>query len=146
MKLILVPVDFSDITGPAIDAAAGLAAGTGAGLTLLHVADPEPEFIGYDAGPQSVRDGVAKQLHDRHRELQALEKGLQGRGVRASALLVRGDAAGKILEESARLKADLIVMGSHGRGALSHLLVGSVTDGVLRKSACPVVVVPARKS
>ena len=51
----------------------------------------------------------------------------------------------KILQEAKKLDASLIVMGSHGHGALYHLLVGSVTEGVLKGTACPVLVVPARQ-
>jgi nucleotide-binding universal stress UspA family protein len=59
-------------------------------------------------------------------------------------MLVSGLPARKILGEADRLEATLIVMGSHGHGALFNLLMGTVCNGVLRKSRCPVVVVPAR--
>ena len=51
----------------------------------------------------------------------------------------------KALQEMVRLKADVVVMGSHGHSALRNVLVGSVTEGVLRKAGCPVLVVPRKK-
>jgi nucleotide-binding universal stress UspA family protein len=125
-----------------IQTAAQLAGPLSAKVYLLHVAPPEPEFVGYDPGPQSVRDTVAKSRHDEHRRLQELEKQMVDQGVQAAALLVQGFAVEKILSEAARLGADLVVMGSHGHGALRQILVGSATDGVLRKATCPVVIVP----
>jgi nucleotide-binding universal stress UspA family protein len=59
-----------------------------------------------------------------------------------TALLVQGVTADTILEEAAKLAADIIVVGSRGKGALQQLVVGSVSEGVLRKSQCPVLVVP----
>jgi nucleotide-binding universal stress UspA family protein len=63
----------------------------------------------------------------------------------ATALLVQGPTVETILEEATRLNADLIILGSHGRGAAIQLLVGSVSGGVLQKSKCPVLIVPTRK-
>ena len=145
MKIILVPVDFSDATDAVTARAAGLAQALQAQLILLHVAAPQPDFVGYEPGPQSVRDTVAKHLHEEHRQLQELEKKTAGKGVEVTSLLIQGYTAEKILKECERLKPELIVMGSHGHGALHNLLVGSVTEGVLRKAACPVMVVPRAK-
>lgn len=142
MKTILVPVDFSSVTERVVQAASDLAQGGAARIHLLHVAPPEPEFVGYEPGPQSVRDTVARSRHEEHRRLKELEKALAARGLAVTALLVQGFTVEKILSEAARLSADLIVMGSHGHGALRQLLVGSATDGVLRKAPCPVVIVP----
>ena len=143
MKNILVPVDFSDVTAMVVERAVALARAFGARLTLLHVAAPDPSFVGYDAGPQSVRDQVAREMHEEHRALSELDRKVEQAGVASTALLVRGFPTEKILKEARALPADLIIMGSHGRSALHHLLVGSVTDGVLRETACPVLVVPS---
>ena len=146
MKNILVPVDFSDATGAVVARATDLAKALQAQITLLHVVAPEPDFVGYEPGPQSVRDTVAKHVHEEHKQLQALEKMTAGQGVPVTSLLIQGYTAEKILKECERLKSDLIVMGSHGHSALHNLLVGSVAEGVLRKASCPVVVVPRAKS
>lgn len=144
MKIILVPVDLSDVTERVVDQARRLAQVMGARVTLLHVAPAEPEFVGFDPGPPSVRAAEAQHLATEHRKTQALKGRLEDAGLQATALVVQGYPVEKIVQEAERLAAGLIVMGSHGHGALHHLLVGSVTEGVLRKARCPVVVVPAR--
>ena len=145
MKKILVPVDFSNVTDSTLQAAARLAGALKAELTLLHVAAPEPEFIGYETGPATVRQAVAHQLSAEHKHLQDLQHTLEANALQVTALLVQGYTVEKILAEAERLPADLIVMGSHGHGGLHHLLMGSVAEGVVRKARCPVVLVPAAR-
>jgi nucleotide-binding universal stress UspA family protein len=141
IRRILAAVDFSEATPRCLELAAELAAGTSAELVLLHVAEPEPDFVGYDAGPQSVRDAVAGQTRIEHRRLHDLEASLRGRVARTTSLMVQGPTAAKIVEESKRLGADLVVVGTHGRRGLRQLVLGSVSGEVVRMSACPVLVV-----
>jgi nucleotide-binding universal stress UspA family protein len=70
---------------------------------------------------------------------------LAAAGREAVALHIQGPTVDKILHEAQQQGAELIVMGSHGHGALYELLVGSVTQGVMKGASCPVVVVPAKK-
>ena len=142
MDPILVAVDFSDFTPALTRVAAGLAKAFGATLYLVHVAEPDPEFVGFDAGPQSRRDDVAHRMRREHRDLQALADDVAAGGVQATALLIQGPTVEKILSEAERLDAGLIVMGTHGHGALRRLLVGSTGEGVLRRSRRPVLFVP----
>ena len=145
MKTLLVAVDFSAVAGNVVTVAADLAVKLAARVVLIHVAAPEPSFVTYEPGPQHERDHRAKVLRKEHRDLQAMADDLSKRGVSAEALLVQGATVEKLLEEAGRLAADMIVVGSHGHGALYHLIVGSVAEGVLRKATCPVLVVPVRK-
>ena len=142
---IVVAVDFSDVTPRVVDTARALAAGRPAKLWLVHVAPPEPEFIGYEVGPQVVRQSAATHVRQDHKDLQALAEGLRRDGLDATALLVQGSTADKILEEAGRRGAALVVVGTHGKGALRHLLLGSVSRQILTRAECPVVVVPAPK-
>ena len=142
MKNILAAVDFSDVTQAVATTAAALAGALDGRLFLLHVAAPEPDFVGYDVGPQTVRDGVAKEIRAEHRQLHELKQPLEQAGLDVTALVVQGATVEKIVQEAARLEADMIVVGSHGHGALHHLLVGSVTEGIMRAAVCPVLVVP----
>lgn len=144
MKTMLVPVDFSDVTAALLEAAASQSKAFGAKVVILHVAEPEPEFIGYEPGPQSVRDAVARQLVSEHKQTHDLQQQLIAQDIDATALVIQGYPVERILAEAEKLKADLIIMGSHGHGALRHLLVGSVTEGVMRRAQCPVLVVPHR--
>jgi nucleotide-binding universal stress UspA family protein len=143
MKTILAPIDFSDVTGAVVESAAGIAKAFQASLYLLHVAPPDPDFVGYEPGPQSVRDTVAGKIRKEHHQLQELESGLKTKGVDVHALLVQGATVEKILQEAKRLQAELMVIGSHGHGALQKLLMGSVAQGILRKAPCPMLIVPS---
>ena len=143
MEQILAAIDFSPVSHAVVENAAALATAFSAELTLLHVAAPEPDFVGYEAGPQTVRDSRAHELRTEHREIQALADTLRARGIAARALLIQGPSVEKIVSEAERLPADVIVIGSHGHGALYRVLLGSVGEGVVRASRCPVLVVPA---
>lgn len=142
MKNILVPVDFSEVTKAVIATAHSMADAYSAKLWLIHVAAPDPEFVGYEAGPQSVRDQQATHLRDEHRLLQEEAARLREAGVDATALLIQGPTVEKIMEEAERVGADCIVLGSHGHGAVHRALLGSVSESVLRKAARPVTIVP----
>ena len=142
MQNIIVPIDFSALTESVLDIARTLAECFSARLWLIHVASPDPDFVGYDAGPQSVRDQLAGHLREEHQRLQAIASELREAGIDATALLVQGPTAEKILAEAEDHQADLIVMGSHGHGAMHRALMGSVSERVLRKAGCPVTIIP----
>lgn len=144
MQNIIVPVDFSDQTDVVLQLAGQLGLAFGAHVWLLHVAAPEPEFIGYRPGPDSVRDQVAKGLRAEHQQVQLLAKQLGSRGVEVTALAVQGPTVEKILAQMEKLDADLVIMGSHGHGAIYRTLLGSVSEGVLHDAACPVLIVPVK--
>jgi nucleotide-binding universal stress UspA family protein len=143
VKKLLAALDFSEVTDAVVDQAAELAQAFSAELTLIHVAAPDPDFVGFEAGPDTVRDTRAGELRGEHRKLQELADGLRERGIATKALLIQGRTIEKILEEAARSGAGTIVIGSHGHGALHRVLLGSVSEGVVRGAACPVHVVPA---
>jgi nucleotide-binding universal stress UspA family protein len=143
MERILIPVDFSSQTDSVVRVGGDLAKALGAEVYLLHVAPPEPEFITYEPGPPSVRDAVAHEISARHRKLHALDRNLEAQGIRVTSLVIQGYTVEKILQEIERRRIDLVVIGSRGHGAIRHLLLGSVSEGVLRKAPCPVLIVPA---
>ena len=115
-------------------------------IYLLHVAEPNPDFVGFDAGPDVVRDQMAEQFHREHEQIQAMAQLLRDDGHDATALLVQGPTVDTILAQAEKLDADLIVVGSHGHGAVFDMLVGSISAEVIRRSTIPVLVVPARGS
>jgi nucleotide-binding universal stress UspA family protein len=146
MKTILVPVDFSDATAGVIDTAQQLAKAFGARLALLHVIEPEPDFVGFEAVPPAVHMNVPRDYERERLQLDRLKRNVADAGFEVTGTQHHGSTAAKILEEATVQDAGWIVMGSHGHGALYELLVGSVTTGVLKGARCPVVVVPARKA
>jgi nucleotide-binding universal stress UspA family protein len=143
MKTILVPVDFSDVSEKVVETAAEVAAAFGSKVVLLHVAEPEPEFVGYDPGPLTVRVAVATDIHADRRRIEALKERFGKADV--MALQVQGSTPDEILKLAREHGATLIVMGSHGHGALYHLFVGSVTNAVLKDALCAVMVVPGER-
>lgn len=143
MKL-LVAVDLPAASGRVVDAAAKAARLAGAEVFVLHVAEPEPDFMGFEAGPEVVRGQIAEEFRRQHREVQALAEGVRQTGIAATALLIRGPTVETTLKEAERLGADLIVVGSHGRSAVYDVLVGRYSAGILRRSPIPVLVVPTR--
>ncbi len=144
MKL-LAAVDLSASAEKVVEETRKLARRLFAAVWILHVAEPEPDFVGYDPGPQSVRDSVSKECHEEHRQLQAIAGQLGEAGIEATPLLVQGPTAETILRKAAELEADLIVVGSHGRGAMYQLLVGSTSEGVIHAADRPVLVVPTHE-
>jgi nucleotide-binding universal stress UspA family protein len=141
---ILVAVDLSPASEKIVEAARGVAGLTGASVYVLHVAEPEPDFVGYDAGPEVVRTQVAEELHREHKAVQKLAQSLRDDGLDATALLIRGPTVETTLKEAEKLKAGLIVVGTHGHGAVYDVLVGSYSAGIIRRSKLPVLVVPCR--
>ena len=144
MKL-LVGVDLSESTEKIVKKAEEIAKALSAKVWLLHIAEPDPDFVGYKVGPQSVRDSVSKQFHGEHRQIQEIADRMRKTGLNTTALLVQGATVETILKEASELDVDMIVLGSHGRGAIYKLLLGDVSEGVLHKSECPVLFVPTHE-
>jgi nucleotide-binding universal stress UspA family protein len=143
---VVAAVDFSSSAEHVAVEAAALSAATGAVLHLLHVAAPEPAFVGFDqpGGPLD-HDHRLAELTEERRHLDDLAEHLATRtGVHARALVAIGPTAETIASVAEGFERALVVVGSHGHGALRRLLVGSTTDGLLRGSTRPVVVVPSR--
>jgi nucleotide-binding universal stress UspA family protein len=140
-KHILCPVDFSEFSNRSLDHAVALARWHDSNLTVLHVV---PTFE-----PVPVRGelGYPIQIVNpwTHEEVVAeMRRKLDVAGVPADAVLTAraGDASTTIVDEAVTSSADLIVMGTHGRRGFKRLLLGSVTETVLREAPCPVLTVP----
>src|SRR3954469_5020385 len=86
MKTILVPVDFSDVTARLIETAQRFAAAFGSRVVLLNVAEPEPDFVGFEAGPPAVRMNVARDFKAERQRLDELKTQLTSSGGEAVAL------------------------------------------------------------
>jgi nucleotide-binding universal stress UspA family protein len=144
IRRIVCPIDFSQASQAALDQAAAIADWFGAAMTLLHVASPARVLEGpllFAALPAgAVADtGVSRA----RRALEEYVRPLRDRGLAVDAVVLEdADVEGRILAIAGTLHADLLVMGTHGRCGLDWLIVGSVTEHVLRHAACPVLTVP----
>jgi nucleotide-binding universal stress UspA family protein len=139
---LLIAADLSESTNIVVEKSIEIIRMLSARVWLLHVAEPDPDFIGFDPGPQSVRNSIAKEYAGEHRQIQEIADRFRKAGMEATALLMQGPTVEKILEQAGRLDASMIIMGSHGHGAMYQLLVGSTSEGVLRSTQCPVLVIP----
>ena len=144
MKL-LVCVDLSESTEIIVKKIEEITKALPTKVWLLHNAVPEPDFVEFKVDPQSARESLAKKFHVEHRQIQELAKRMRKAGVDTTALLVHGATVETILKEASDLEVDMIVVGSHGRGAMYQLVMGSVSEAVLHKSRFPVLVVPTHK-
>jgi universal stress protein A len=142
---ILVPTDFSDTADAALAYAKELAGRVGASLHLLHVFDDfytaatfTPEV--YGSVPASLRETGLRAADDRLNERLPEEERVYFKGTTAIAT---GLTANAIVDYAKTHEIDLIVIGTHGRGGIAHLLLGSVAERVLRVAPCPVLTVRA---
>lgn len=142
MKEIVAAIDFSPVTAKVVHTAGTLARALAARVHLVHVVGPEPDFIGYEVGPQSVRDRLAEKYHGEHRQIQELAGSLRAGGADVTALLIQGRTVEKVVELARRVGAQLIVVGSHGHRTLRRVLLGSTSEGILREGRVPVLIVP----
>lgn len=142
---ILVGVDLSESTEIIVNKIEELARSLSAQVWLLHNAVPEPDYVEFKVDPLAARESLAKKFHVEHRQIQELAERMRNAGVEATALLVHGTTVETILQEASDVDADMIVVGSHGKGAMYQLLLGSVSKSVLHKSSLPVLVIPTHK-
>ena len=136
----LVPVDFSEDANQAVKYAIDLASKLGARMTLLHVIQLLPLGSG-DMGvtvPYTYFQDLEADITSR---MQAYLERVTAAGLEGEIAVVRGVPFQEILETAKMQQVDLIVMGTHGRTGLQHVLMGSVAEKVVRLAPCPVLVV-----
>lgn len=146
MRTILVAVDFSDVTEPLVSYAVALGQAFGATVHFVHVEGTDPEFVGYEVGPQYIRDEADEIFREIRSRFNALIKQVSGIGVESEAHLLRGPTSETILHLAESLSVDLILIGSHGHGSVYSQLVGSVSERILWSTKWPVLVIPVRKA
>jgi nucleotide-binding universal stress UspA family protein len=134
VEKILAPTDLSEISRLGLSYALDLARGWGAEVTVYHVTDAA-ELANYKAASlqdliEKHQKALAQYLNDHFAELLPL--------VEHRTKVEVGSAAANIVAEAEKQGSDLIVMSTHGRTGLAHILMGSVTEYVLRNASCPV--------
>jgi nucleotide-binding universal stress UspA family protein len=143
-RRILHPTDFSSGSRAAFRWAVELGRRHGAEVVIMHVvlatSAYEADLIGWPAFSEAYQaecrrwaEGAVAKLVGRVRR----------RGVRATGVVVEGDPGREIPRRAASMRADIVVMGTHGREGLRRLLLGSTAEGVIQRVACPVLTVRA---
>jgi nucleotide-binding universal stress UspA family protein len=136
-KRILAPTDLSDLSATGVRYATQLARDVGAELIIFNV--------------MTLDETNTVDKHDLERHRTNLDRFVSdkvadiGGNIQIRKIVDAGDAYGAILDCADNEHVDLIIMSSHGRSGLSRMLIGSVTDKLLRAASCPVLVVPAQK-
>lgn len=139
-KKILVPTDFSKGSLHALGYACELAKKFGAELHLLHVM--QDTIIADFEGPYMVAANIIEEMQEEARkQIEALPDPGLCAGTGVTRVVIVGAPFLEILRYAKDNSIDLIVMGTHGRGAVAHVLMGSVAEKVVRKSSCPVLTV-----
>ena len=145
LNRILVPTDFSATADAALAYAKELATQLGASLHLVHVFnDPYAIAAGapevYAAIPAGAHERALEDVRERLLERLDADEEVRFRGSRG---ILRGLIATHIVEYTRNQDIDLIIMGTHGRRGVAHLLLGSVAEHVVRTASCPVLTVRA---
>lgn len=144
MKTIVALVDLTDASAKVVKHAHLMASAFGSHVVLLHVVPPEPIVATLGAEAPAVPLPPSPELiqADKARLQEHLDY-LTSRDVNATALQFEGPVAQTVIEETQRLNADLVIMGSHHHNTLYQLFVGSVTADILKNSHFPILVLPA---
>jgi len=150
MKTLLVPLDFSDATETVLAQAAELATPLSAQVILLHIAEPIATYVPVGASMDVIAATPPpiveqRELISEEQRLTALADQIRAKGISVTTIALIGLPVDDILSQAKTHHADLIVLGSHGHGALYHLFGGSVVTGVLKRAECPVLVVPIHR-
>ncbi len=145
MKTLLTAIDLSPITAKVLDGAAGLAGALGAKLVILHVTEPAAAYVPVGAAMDVITAPVPVEPPDLDAVKQRLEQlavPIRAKEITVETIATVSLPVDEILDQAKATGADMLVLGSHGHGALYHLFSGSVVTSVLHKATLPVTVIP----
>ena len=166
MKNIVVAVDFSDLTDAVMEMAGEMAKAFSAKLWLLHatqvgmetpyVIDPTSSQDMFPAYNYSAiqypffdiyevdRSKIAENIKVEHSRLMDMANKMRKKGIETTGIMAQGPAVEVIVKKAKRFEADLLILGSHGHGFIHRALLGSVSEGVLKKYHGPMLMVPVK--
>lgn len=139
LKRILIPTDFSDNSAVALKYAIAFADQFGAAVDVIHVLEPPPAglLLSYQA-----LDEVSEQMKkNAQQQLEDLQSQWSDYCFPVTQTVLEGHPFVEIVRFARENNSDLIVLGTHGRGAVGHMLMGSVAEKIVRKSPCPVLTI-----
>ena len=155
---ILVALDFSDITEKVLKQCKILSKAMTAEFYLIHVVNAGSEYTAYNYGynydssvmissiePSEIRNQLAQHFHEEHKTLQQYADDLRAENVECTALMIQGPRVKMLLNEADKLSVDFIIAGSHGKGVLSKVLLGSTSQDLIKESPVPIYLVSSDK-
>ena len=146
MQNIMIAIDFSDDFSTVLTSGLQLAGMFNSKVWLVHVADPEPDFVGYEVGPQYIRDELAEDLREEHRWLDKYKQQFMAMDIETEALLVQGPIVNTLLGELKKLEIDLLLLGNHQRNLLHDVFEGSTIHQLIRNAETQLLLIPIKKS
>ena len=143
LQRIVFPTDFSELSLQALNYARSLSEGYDAELHCLHIVDDAYQYWSA-LGPESIPVGpppenMGELANDRMKKFA--QQHLAGLRKQPAVAVCTGRPFAEIIRFAREIEADLIVMATHGRGAIAHMLLGSTTEKVVRKAGCAVLTV-----
>ncbi|MEO1052219.1 MAG: universal stress protein [Bacteroidota bacterium] len=141
MKKILVPTDFSDYADYALDAAIKLAKKTNASIHVLHFMSIPIDWLGLDNSQTKMYPDITKKVNQTNHKLDALVDKARNSDVEATKFLGYNESYTSIIQHIEKHHIDMVVMGSKGTSGVKEIIIGSVTQKVVRLSPVPVLVV-----
>ncbi len=139
---ILVAIDLSSASQKILNKAKTLALALSAKVCLLHVVEDDSGFPDDELDSLETSDQGQQEFPQEHKALQKELDGLRQSGIDTKGLLSQGSIVDVIIQKSKQLGIDIIIVGTHGHGGVHHMIFGSVSEGVLRNTSCPVLVIP----
>lgn len=144
MKNILIPLELSKapIEERIINTAINYASALTAKCWIVHVAAPDPDFVGFGVGPKYIRDQLAEELRAEHRQIQSITERFKAKGIQAEGLLIQGATQDMIKEEVKKLKIDLLILGNKKHNFINVLFKGSILDDIMDEVNIPILLIP----
>ncbi len=142
MKTLLVPVDFSAVTDEVIDTAVTFARAFSGRVALIHVVQPPVVTSEFALPVEVLQEAMAVGERAAKTKLDGYVELFRRAGIPCEARVAHGPPVAMIREEASRVKADYIVIGSHGHGKLYDFFVGSTASGIIKRATCGVIIVP----
>lgn len=142
MKTFLLPVDFSAVSEDVIDTAIAFARAFDGKVALVHVVQPPVVASDFALPVNVLQEAIAASEKAAQAKLNEYGERFRLAGIAAEGRVLHGPPVALIREEAERVKADFIIMGTHGHGKLYDLLVGSTSAGVIKRAKCGVIILP----
>ncbi len=146
MKNILVAVDLKEGTEELLSFARNLAQQNSSKVWVVHVSEPEPEFVGYSVGPQYIIDLVETELKEEHRNIKKITDDLNYIGINAEGILLKGGTIEMLQAEVEKQHIDFAIIGHRKHGFFHKAFFGHTDVSFIENVKIPVLIVPVVKS
>ncbi|WP_245942536.1 universal stress protein [Candidatus Colwellia aromaticivorans] len=140
MQKILVPINFSNDNEQIIQKSMQMAKAFSSSIYLVHVEQPIKDSSGRDNGDPIVE--MNNHYPDETAKLNALAHRIRDEDIETHAIFIEGVPSLSILDLAQKISAELIVMGTHGHAMITSLLLGGLSQAIIKESECPVLLVP----